>query len=77
MAAKVIPISLQEDVSDFGHEIAKNMFGNNFSAFVTFLICNYRAQNNIVTIKNDIKKESTNQFGSFLDNIEEHFLKSL
>lgn len=40
--AIVKTLSFQEDVFKYAKEEAAEMFGNNLSAFVSFLICNYR-----------------------------------
>jgi hypothetical protein len=43
--AIVKALSFQEDVFKYAKEEAEEMFGNNLSAFVTYLICNYRRNN--------------------------------
>lgn len=42
MAAVVKSVSFQPEVLNFGLEEAKELFGDNFSIFITFLICSYR-----------------------------------
>jgi hypothetical protein len=42
MAATVKAVSLQPEVLKYGLEVADELFGKNFSIFITFLICSYK-----------------------------------
>lgn len=45
MAAVVKTVSFQPDVLEYGLTVSKELFGDNFSVFVTYLICTYRKNN--------------------------------
>ncbi|MFL0198553.1 hypothetical protein ACJDU8_23795 [Clostridium sp. WILCCON 0269] len=40
--AVVKAVSFHPDVIKYGLKVSEELFGNNFSIFVTFLICSYR-----------------------------------
>jgi hypothetical protein len=51
--AVVKAVSFQEDVIKYGLEVSKELFRNNFSIFITFLICNYRKNQPEYNLKED------------------------
>lgn len=51
--AVVKAVSFQEDVLKYGLDVSKELFGNNFSIFITFLICSYRKNQPEFQLKED------------------------
>lgn len=59
--AVVKAVSFQEEVLKYAKEEAKEIFGDNLSAFITFLICNYKRNQ---PKHFDIDKELGEELGS-------------
>ncbi|KZL94386.1 hypothetical protein [Clostridium magnum] len=51
--AVVKAVSFQEDVLKYGLDVSKELFGSNFSIFITFLICSYRKNQPEFDLKKD------------------------
>lgn len=51
--AVVKAVSFQEEVLKYGLGVAKELFGNNFSIFITYLICSYRKNQPEFNIEED------------------------
>lgn len=69
--AVVKAVSFQEDVLNYGLEVAKELFGNNFSIFVTYLICSYRKNNPEFELKPD--EELGEELEKFIIGIKKNF----
>jgi hypothetical protein len=57
MAATVKAVSFQPEVLEYALETSKELFGNNLSIFVTFLICSYRKNQPEFELKEDQELE--------------------
>jgi hypothetical protein len=69
--AVVKAVSFQEDVIKYGLEVSKELFGNNFSIFITFLICSYRKNHPEFELKED--KELGEELQGMFKGIKKNF----
>jgi hypothetical protein len=69
--AVVKAVSFQEDVIKYGLEVSKELFGNNFSIFITFLICSYRKNQPEFQLKED--KELGKELQGMFKGIKKNF----
>lgn len=51
--AVVKAVSFQQEVLNYGLKVSKELFGDNFSIFVTYLICCYRKNNPEFELRED------------------------
>jgi CRISPR/Cas system-associated protein Cas7 (RAMP superfamily) len=51
--AVVKAVSFPADVLEYGLETSKELFGGNFSIFITYLICSYRKSKIEINFKED------------------------
>ncbi|MCH5138203.1 hypothetical protein JMF89_13445 [Clostridiaceae bacterium UIB06] len=69
--AVVKAVSFQQDVLEYGLDVSKELFGNNFSIFVTFLICSYRKNQPEFELKED--RELEEDLREILKGIKKNF----
>lgn len=69
--AVVKAVSFQTEVLEYGLGVAKELFGNNFSIFITFLICSYRKNNPQFELRED--EELGEELKEILKGIKKNF----
>lgn len=69
--AVVKAVSFPSKVLEYGLEVSKELFGENFSMFVVFLICSYRKSKIEVNLRED--DELSEELKECLNNMLEVF----
>lgn len=69
--AVVKAVSFQTEVLEYGIEVSKELFGGNFSIFITYLICSYRKNSPEFEIKVD--EELGDELKELLKGIKKNF----
>ncbi|SHJ13553.1 hypothetical protein [Clostridium magnum] len=71
MAATVKSVSFQPEVLNYALEVSKELFGDNLSIFITFLICSYRKNQPEFDLKKD--EELGEELQKMLKGIKKNF----